>query len=65
VTHEQGLAVLSVTPALLNGTVQAALSTLPVADLSVEDPPLEEVMRELFRGKAVEAADRPAAGDAA
>ena len=68
VTHEQGLAVLSVAPALLNGTVQGALSALAVADLSVEDPPLEEVMRELFRGKAVNATDgagRPAAGDAA
>jgi len=68
VTHDQGHTVLSVAPALLNATVQGALSALPVADLSVEDPPLEEVMRELFRGTAVDAADaagRPAAGDAA
>jgi ABC-2 type transport system ATP-binding protein len=68
VTHDQGHTVLSVAPALLNATVQGALSTLPVADLSVEDPPLEEVMRELFQGSAVGAANtagRPAAGDAA
>ena len=41
-------------------------TTLPVADLSVGDPPLEEVMRELFKGTAADGAGkRPAAGDAA
>jgi len=68
VTHDQGHTVLSVAPALLNATVQSALSTLPVADLSVEDPPLEEVMRELFRGTAVDGADaagRPVAAEGA
>jgi ABC-2 type transport system ATP-binding protein len=35
------------------GVVGALLAALPVADLTVEDPPLEEVMKELFsRGKA-------------
>jgi ABC-2 type transport system ATP-binding protein len=33
--------------------VGAMLAALPVADLTVEDPPLEEVMKELFnRGRA-------------
>ena len=59
VSHDEAQAVLSVAPALLNATVQAALSTLPVADLSVEDPPREEVMRELFRGSAAGGGDAP------
>jgi ABC-2 type transport system ATP-binding protein len=70
VTHGGGQAILSVSPERLNATVQLALSSLPVVDLSVEDPPLEEVMRELFRGGApvaatAEIAPTPAAGDAA
>jgi ABC-2 type transport system ATP-binding protein len=52
VSYADGQAVLSVAPERLNATVQAALSSLPIVDLSVEDPPLEEVMRELFRGSA-------------
>ena len=28
--------------------VRDALATLPVVDLTIEDPPLEEVMREMF-----------------
>ena len=68
VSWGDGQAVLSVSPERLNATVQAALSTLPIVDLSVEDPPLEEVMRELFREAS--AAPAPAAtasetGDAA
>ena len=34
---------------LSSHTIQALLQTLPVADLAIEDPPLEEVMRELFQ----------------
>ncbi|MEO5768724.1 MAG: ATP-binding cassette domain-containing protein [Polyangia bacterium] len=49
VSFEAGQAVLSVPPERLNATVQSALATLPVADLAVEDPPLEEVMREMFQ----------------
>jgi ABC-2 type transport system ATP-binding protein len=56
VSYEAGQAVLSVPPERLNATVQGALSTLPVVDLAVEDPPLEEVMRELFRDNTVGAA---------
>ena len=32
----------------MNAVVGRALSTLPVSDLTVENPPLEEVMSELF-----------------
>ncbi|MES1205159.1 MAG: ATP-binding cassette domain-containing protein [Pseudomonadota bacterium] len=62
VSYEGGLAVLSVTPERLNVTVQAVLATLPVLDLAVEDPPLEEVMRELFKGNG--AAAGPASASA-
>jgi ABC-2 type transport system ATP-binding protein len=73
VSHVGDQAVLSVPPERLNATVQSALSSLPVIDLSVEDPPLEEVMRELFRGGAAHGGAAtgagndatPAAGDAA
>lgn len=52
VSYEGGQAILSVPPERLNSTVQQALATLPVVDLAVEDPPLEEVMREMFTAKA-------------
>ena len=32
----------------VNAAVSRALATLPVKDLTVENPPLEEVMSELF-----------------
>ena len=40
----------------VRGAVGRMLAALPVADLTVEDPPLEEVMRELFRSSRVAAA---------
>jgi ABC-2 type transport system ATP-binding protein len=46
--HEEGRAVLQVEPAKLTGVVSAALERLPVADLAVEDPPLEDVLADLF-----------------
>jgi ABC-2 type transport system ATP-binding protein len=49
VSHEGLQVVLSVPPERLNATIQTLLQTVPVADLAIEDPPLEEVMRELFR----------------
>ena len=36
--------------------ITAALAGLPVADLTVEDPPLEDVMRQLFAESREEAA---------
>jgi ABC-2 type transport system ATP-binding protein len=46
-TDEQ--VVLTVPVARVSEVLRDALSTLAVVDLAVEDPPLEEVMRELFR----------------
>ena len=34
--------------AKVSGVVRDALAALPVVDLTIEEPPLEEVMRELF-----------------
>lgn len=48
VTSEPGRLVLRVNRAALRDVVSHALSTLPVADLSVEDPPLEDVLRQVF-----------------
>ena len=56
VRHDAGESVLDVHKELVNGVVTRALSQLPVSDLTVENPPLEEVMSELFargRGGAV------------
>ncbi len=47
--------VLSVPGARLSGVVRDVLAALPVVDLTVEDPPLEEVMRELFQSQPKEA----------
>jgi ABC-2 type transport system ATP-binding protein len=55
VSTEANQIVLSVPGARLAGVVRDVLAALPVIDLSVEDPPLEEVMRELFRGERKEA----------
>ena len=42
------LVILQVDQDVLQSTVSRALATLPVRDLTVENPPLEEVMGELF-----------------
>ena len=51
-------AVIRVSAAEVSGAVGRMLAALPVADLTVEDPPLEEVMSELFSAsrKAAEGA---------
>ena len=49
VSHEDSQAVLQVPYGGLPERVQRILALLPVLDLSVEDPPLEEVFRELYR----------------
>ncbi len=48
VKHEAAEAVLQVAHDAVNKVVARALAELPVRDLNVEDPPLEEVMSELF-----------------
>ena len=42
-------AILQIPKAELQGAVSRALAALPLVDLTVEDPPLEEVMRDLFQ----------------
>jgi ABC-2 type transport system ATP-binding protein len=48
VKHEAAESVLQVAQGEVNAAVGRALETLPVVDLNVENPPLEEVMSELF-----------------
>jgi ABC-2 type transport system ATP-binding protein len=52
VEQSDGIAVLQVAQDKLQGAVGRALASLPLVDLAVEDPPLEEVMRELFAQSA-------------
>jgi ABC-2 type transport system ATP-binding protein len=63
VRHDAGQSVLDVHKDEVNAVVTRALARLPVSDLTVESPPLEEVMSELFaRGRV--ASGPPAAADA-
>jgi ABC-2 type transport system ATP-binding protein len=48
VRHEAAVAELQVGNAALREAMARLLQRLPVADLTIEDPPLEEVMRDLF-----------------
>jgi ABC-2 type transport system ATP-binding protein len=48
VKHEAAEAVLQIPHDAVNAVVARALAEFPVRDLNVEDPPLEEVMSELF-----------------
>jgi len=55
---DAGEAVVQVPQDRVNAAVGRALSTLPVVDLNVENPPLEEVMSELFsRSRAARQAE--------
>jgi len=57
VSAEAAQAVLSVPPARLQAVVRDAMAALPIVDLTIEEAPLEEVMRELFvaRGRRADA----------
>jgi ABC-2 type transport system ATP-binding protein len=57
--------VLTVPGARVSEVLRDALAALPVLDLAVEDPPLEEVMRELFKtaGAARPQGERSAAAE--
>jgi ABC-2 type transport system ATP-binding protein len=61
VEHDDGHAKLRVAQDAVRGVVGGALAGLPVADLTVEDPPLEDIMRQLFAGARAEPAREPAA----
>ncbi len=52
-------AVIQVAAGDVSGAVGRILAALPVADLTVEDPPLEEVMSELFRSSRQLAGSAP------
>jgi ABC-2 type transport system ATP-binding protein len=56
VIHEEGRVVLRVEREEIRHVVSHLLSALAIVDLSLEDPPLEEIMRDLFRERG------PAAG---
>jgi ABC-2 type transport system ATP-binding protein len=49
VSADDAQAVIQVSASEVSGAVGRILAALPVSDLTVEDPPLEEVMSELFR----------------
>jgi len=49
VSSDSGQATIQVPSDEVSGAVARMLGALPVADLTVEDPPLEEVLSELFR----------------
>ncbi len=57
VEHEEGHVALDVDHTALRDAVSHALAELPVADLSVEDPPLESAMRQLFANHRAERKD--------
>jgi ABC-2 type transport system ATP-binding protein len=48
VRHDDGEAVLRVDPARVRDAFAQALAELPLTDLTVENPPIEEVMAEVF-----------------
>ena len=53
IEHVDAEAIIQVSQDGLQSAVARALATLPLRDLTVEDPPLEEVMRDLFaQGRA-------------
>jgi ABC-2 type transport system ATP-binding protein len=56
VSADGAQAVVQVPAADISAVVARALSALPVTDLTVEDPPLEEVLSELFRASREQAA---------
>jgi ABC-2 type transport system ATP-binding protein len=64
VSAEPAQAVLSVPHARLQAIVRDALEALPIVDLTIEEAPLEEVMRELFgaQGRAAHAVPRAGEG---
>ena len=51
-TEDEGRLSVLVPPDAVNALVGRILKSLPVAELTVEDPPLEDVIARLFRGEA-------------
>jgi len=65
VSADAAQAVISVPAAQASAVVRDALAALPIVDLSIEDPPIEDVMRELFHthGREPGAQGHTAPGD--
>ena len=65
VSADAAQAVISVPAAQASAVVRDALAALPIVDLTIEEPPLEEVMRELFhaRGRDPSNQGQPGPGD--
>jgi ABC-2 type transport system ATP-binding protein len=53
-------ATLAVPAAQVTEAVRAALGRLPISDISVEDPPLEEIMQEFLGGQPANGGARSA-----
>ncbi len=64
VSSDGGRVVLRVPQDSLRDVVSHSLATMAVVDLSVEDPPVEDIMRQLFRPEAEAAADLGSAAGA-
>jgi ABC-2 type transport system ATP-binding protein len=60
VAREEGQATFQVAASEVSATVARILAAVPVSDLTVEDPPLEEVLSELFRSSRAAAPAAPA-----
>jgi ABC-2 type transport system ATP-binding protein len=63
VSAEPGQAVLSIPHEQLQAVVRDVLAALPIVDLTIEEAPLEEVMRELFGARVRQAPGLPGAGE--
>jgi ABC-2 type transport system ATP-binding protein len=59
VQHDAGQSTLQIHKDAVNAVVGRALAELPISDLTVENPPLEEVMSELFAQGRLREAGRP------
>jgi ABC-2 type transport system ATP-binding protein len=62
VSADAAQAVIAVPAAQASAVVRDALAALPIVDLTIEEPPLEEVMRELFQTHGREPASPDNAG---
>jgi ABC-2 type transport system ATP-binding protein len=64
IEHDAARVVIQVSQEALRDAVSHLLGRPEVTDLTVEDPPLEEVMREVFARPAEEGAGEPGAAEA-
>ncbi|HWM86204.1 MAG TPA: ATP-binding cassette domain-containing protein [Kofleriaceae bacterium] len=59
VSSDSGRVVLRVPQNRLRDVVSHSLASLPMVDLSVEDPPVEDIMRQLFQGEPSSPGEEP------